>query len=145
MIANGGVLYRPHLVRGVSVEGTVRSVGIAAIPDSLRRDLGLPQRPLALVRDAMVAVVEDPHGTGGAAQVDSVVVAGKTGTAQNPHGEDHALFICFAPVAAPRIVIAVLVENAGHGATAAAPIAHKILEAFFHPAAAESAAVVAIR
>jgi penicillin-binding protein 2 len=90
-------------------------------------------------------VVSDPNGTGGQAKVDSVAVAGKTGTAQNPHGKDHALFICFAPAEAPRIAIAVLVENAGHGSTAAAPIARKVLEAYFHPAAPESAATVAGR
>jgi penicillin-binding protein 2 len=100
-------------------------------------------RSLAAVREAMASVVSDPQGTGGQARVDSVTIAGKTGTAQNPHGQDHALFICFAPVDAPRIAIAVLVENAGHGSTAAAPIARKVLEAFFHPARAESVAILA--
>jgi penicillin-binding protein 2 len=71
-------------------------------------------------------------------------VAGKTGTAQNPHGNDHALFIGFAPVEHPRIAVAVLVENAGHGSTAAAPIAQKMLQAFFHPAA-DTLRVVAAR
>jgi len=93
----------------------------------------------------MASVVSDPQGTGGQARIDSITVAGKTGTAQNPHGKDHALFICFAPVEAPRIAVAVLVENAGHGSTAAAPIARKVLESFFHPAPPESAAVVARR
>jgi len=73
-----------------------------------------------------------------------VRVAGKTGTAQN-HGIDHALFICFAPVDNPRIAMAVMVENAGHGSTAAAPIAQKVLQAFFHPVPAESLHVVASR
>jgi cell division protein FtsI/penicillin-binding protein 2 len=89
----------------------------------------------------MVAVVNDAHGTGGAAKVDSVIVAGKTGTAQNPHGNDHALFICFAPALKPEIAVAVMVENAGHGSTAAAPIAQKVLQAYFHPVPPESAAV----
>jgi penicillin-binding protein 2 len=75
--------------------------------------------------------------------VESVLVAGKTGTAQNPHGQDHALFICFAPATNPEIAIAVLVENAGHGSTAAAPLAQKVLQAYFHPALAESAAAAA--
>jgi penicillin-binding protein 2 len=74
--------------------------------------------------------------------VDSVTVAGKTGTAQNPHGKDHALFICFAPVESPRIAVAVMVENAGHGSSAAAPIARKVLQAFFHPMPPESANVL---
>jgi len=62
-------------------------------------------------------------GTGGRARVDGVRVAGKTGTAQNPHGNDHALFIAFAPVEAPRVAIAVVVENGGHGGEVAAPVA----------------------
>jgi penicillin-binding protein 2 len=144
LVANGGILCRPHLVKNVALGGGPLA-GPAAGADSLGRDLGLSPRALALVRDAMVAAVEDPHGTGGAARVDSVVVGGKTGTAQNPHGQDHALFICFAPAQAPRIVIAVLVENAGHGGTEAAPIAQRVLQAFFHPAPPESAAVVAAR
>ncbi len=93
----------------------------------------------------MVAAIYDQGGTGGAARVDSVTVAGKTGTAQNPHGEDHALFICFAPAAKPEIVVAVLAENAGHGGSAAAPLAQRVMQAYFHPAPAESAAAVAGR
>ena len=137
-MANAGTLVRPHLVRSSAAAG-----GSAGDPD--RRDLHVPPRAIRLVRDAMEAAVEDPRGTGGAARVDSILVAGKTGTAQNPHGQDHALFICFAPVEAPRIAIAVLVENAGHGGSEAAPLARKVLEAYFHPAAAESAAVLAGR
>src|SRR4029079_13250547 len=91
-----------------------------------------PSKDMASVRDAMVAVVAD--GTGYQAKVDSVHVAGKTGTAQNPHGQDHALFICFAPASRPEIAVAVMVENAGHGSTAAAPVAQKVLQAYFHPA-----------
>jgi penicillin-binding protein 2 len=56
-------------------------------------------------------------------------VAGKTGTVQNPHGEDHAIFAGFAPVDAPRIAFAVVVENAGHGGEAAAPVAARLVEA----------------
>jgi penicillin-binding protein 2 len=141
LIANGGSLVRPHLVQAV---GNAPASALAP-GDSLRRDLHLPPRALRLVRDAMEAVVEDPHGTGAAARIDSIRVAGKTGTAQNPHGKDHALFLCFAPVEAPKIAIAVLVENAGHGGSEAAPLAHAVLQAFFHPAAAESAAVLAGR
>lgn len=141
LIANGGSLVRPYVVQEVGHP----PVSAVAPDDSLRRDLHLPPRALRLVREAMESVVEDPHGTGAAARIDSVRVAGKTGTAQNPHGKDHALFICFAPVEAPKIAVAVLVENAGHGGSEAAPLAHAVLQAFFHPAAAESAAVLAGR
>jgi penicillin-binding protein 2 len=67
------------------------------------------------------------QGTGTLAQVPGVTVAGKTGTAQNPHGKDHAWFICFAPVENPKIAIAVLVENAGFGGSISAPIAREMI------------------
>ena len=138
-IANGGTLWKPHLIRSVG------STSAAASGDSIGQYVALDARSLAAVRSAMASVVSDPQGTGGQARLDSISVAGKTGTAQNPHGKDHALFICFAPVDAPRIAVAVLVENAGHGSTAAAPIARKVLQSFFHPAPPESAAVLAKR
>jgi len=139
-LANGGTLLKPHLILSIG-SGTSREE--ATEDDSLRQAVALSAGNLDVVREAMAAVVSDPNGTGGQARIDSIAVAGKTGTAQNPHGKDHALFICFAPAEAPRIAIAVLVENAGHGSTAAAPIARKVLEAYFHPAPPESAAVLA--
>ncbi|HEY3156875.1 MAG TPA: penicillin-binding protein 2 [Candidatus Eisenbacteria bacterium] len=138
-VGNGGVLLKPHLVRSVGSGGPPAS---AQADDSLRQVVPVSPYNLDAVRSAMASVVSDPNGTGGQARLDSIAVAGKTGTAQNPHGKDHALFICFAPADAPRIAVAVLVENAGHGSSAAAPIARKVLEAFFHPAPPESAAVM---
>jgi len=142
VIASNGLLLRPHLLRQVVRDG-VDIPHAVPVQDSLRTDLGLTQGDLVAVRSAMVAVVNEAGGTGGQARVDSVIVAGKTGTAQNPHGNDHALFICFAPATNPEIAVAVLVENAGHGSSAAAPLAQKVLQAYFHPAKAESTAVLA--
>lgn len=87
------------------------------------------ERDLAWVRRTMELVVSD--GTGKAARLDSVAVAGKTGTAQNPHGEDHAWFMCFAPADDPQVALAIIVENAGHGSSVAAPVAGKWLQAYF--------------
>ena len=84
---------------------------------------------LAWVRRAMELVVSE--GTGKAAAMDSVSVAGKTGTAQNPHGDDHAWFMCFAPADDPRVALAIIVENAGHGSSEAAPVAGRWLKAYF--------------
>lgn len=143
-LANGGTIVRPHVVRGM--DGAGRPASVASLrADSLRQPVAIGARAMATARAAMEAVVNDAGGTGGSARVEGVRVAGKTGTAQNPHGEDHALFVCYAPAEDPRIVVAVLVENAGHGSTAAAPIAQKVLQAFFHPEAAESLRVVAAR
>jgi cell division protein FtsI/penicillin-binding protein 2 len=71
-------------------------------------------------------------GTGGRAAVRGIEVAGKTGTSQNPHGEDHAWFIAFAPLENPVIAMAVLIENGGSGGAIAAPIAGLCMEKFFY-------------
>jgi penicillin-binding protein 2 len=68
--------------------------------------------------------------TGAVAALKDIVVCGKTGTAQNPHGENHSVFIAFAPKYDPKIAIAVYVENAGYGATYAAPIAGLMIEKY---------------
>lgn len=64
------------------------------------------------------------------AHIDSIVVCGKTGTAENPHGENHSIFIAFAPKDNPRIAMAIVVENAGYGATWAAPIVSLMIEKY---------------
>ncbi len=92
---------------------------------------------LAWVRDVLRQVVV--RGTGQQAALPDVAVAGKTGTAQNPHGEDHAWFMCFAPAEAPEVAVAVIVENAGHGGSEAAPVARRWLEAYFHGGARNAA------
>jgi penicillin-binding protein 2 len=69
-------------------------------------------------------------GTAGNIRVAEFEMAGKTGTAQNPHGNDHAIFVGFAPYNNPKIAIAVVVENAGFGSVAAAPIARDIMKAY---------------
>lgn len=84
---------------------------------------------LAWVRRTLRAVVD--RGTGHAGAVEGVAVAGKTGTAQNPHGEDHAWFMAYAPADAPEVAIALIVENAGGGGAQAAPLASEWLTRYF--------------
>jgi penicillin-binding protein 2 len=84
----------------------------------------------AVVKEGMRAAVNEAHGTARRARIKDVVVAGKTGTAQNPHGEDHSIFMAFAPYDNPKIAIAVFVENAGFGGTWAAPIASLMMEKY---------------
>ena len=94
---------------------------------------GLDLEAFALVRDGMVRVVNGENGTARylAARLPGIMVAGKSGTGQNPHGEDHAWFTCFAPVEAPEIVVTVVVENGGGGSSVAGPIAFQVLRAYF--------------
>lgn len=70
------------------------------------------------------------HGTAAGSRIPGIVMCGKTGTAQNSHGEDHSVFVAFAPRDNPKIAIAVVVENAGQGARWAAPIASFIVEKY---------------
>jgi cell division protein FtsI/penicillin-binding protein 2 len=86
---------------------------------------------LDVLRRSMLAAVEGEDGTGRGAKITGVSVAGKTGTAQNPHGDDHAWFVCFAPYDDPEIGMCVLFENSGHGAEVAVPAAHRLLLTYF--------------
>jgi penicillin-binding protein 2 len=86
-----------------------------------------------IIHRGMYDVCNTPGGTATNVVVEGVKVCGKTGTAQNPHGKPHSWFICFAPAENPTIAMCVMVENAGFGATRAAPIARDILDAYFHP------------
>ena len=80
----------------------------------------------------MRSVFESDHGTARWSRIDSIPVAGKTGTAENPHGLDHSIFMGFAPIENPKIAIAVIVENAGFGSVWAAPIATLMIEKYIN-------------
>ena len=91
----------------------------------------LPFRPshLEWIRHTLREVVD--RGTGRPGALEGIPVAGKTGTAQNPHGEDHAWFMCYAPADRPEVALAIIVENAGSGSSEAAPLAAQWLAAYF--------------
>ncbi|MBT3231795.1 MAG: penicillin-binding protein 2 [Calditrichaeota bacterium] len=93
---------------------------------------GVPNRILKKMREGMRMVVNEPRGTAYHQKSDEFIMAGKTGTAQNPHGEDHALFVAFAPFDDPLIAVAVVVEHGEHGSSTAAPIAAKIIERYIY-------------
>ena len=114
-IANGGYYITPHLNKHDSMR-------------IHRHDLNIESRHFDEVKNGMHRVMV--YGTGRHYAIDSLNMAGKTGTAQNSHGKDHAIFIGFAPVDNPKIAVAVVVENAGFGATWAAPIASMMMEQY---------------
>ena len=83
----------------------------------------------------MYLAVNSPPGSGATARIAAVKgldICGKTGTSQNPHGKDHSVFICFAPKDNPKIAVAAYIENAGFGATWAAPIASLLVERYLN-------------
>ena len=92
------------------------------------RQLPVPDRDRELLRSLLEETVA--HGTGARARVEGVRVGGKTGTAQNPHGNDHALFVGVAPIEDPRMVAVAVVERGGHGSSVAAPIIQKLIETY---------------
>lgn len=124
-LANGGSVLRPHILKEIEEHGH----RLFQPPRREYRIEGIPSGVMELIRKSLFAVVNAPHGTGARARVPGFQVAGKTGTAQNPHGEDHSWFIAFAPFDHPTIAIAAVVENAGHGSSVAAPLVQKVLKA----------------
>jgi len=129
IFANGGKRIQPHVIRSV-VDFDGRST-----TNYEWKAVELPmidQRVLQTIRRAMEQVVAGERGTGRASAIPNVKVAGKTGTSQNPHGEDHALFIAYAPADDPEIALTIIMENAGHGGAMAAPVARSILMYYFY-------------
>jgi penicillin-binding protein 2 len=139
-LANGGTPVHPRLVRAVQ---DARTQSVRELPVRLGDRLAIRPEHVELVRAAMVDVTR-PGGTAvRAAQGAPYLVGGKTGTAQvigmkagekydekrvRERHRDHALFIAYAPADAPRIALALLVENGGHGGSTAAPIAREVLD-----------------
>ncbi len=130
-IGNGGNRVTPYLVETVTdVEGRVfMRHKVESHPS-----LSISPEQLRWLQEGMLAAT-GPGGTAGLARVAGVNVCAKTGTAQNPHGQDHAVFMAYAPAEDPRIAVGIVVENGGHGGSAAAPIAKRILEAWLKPEA----------
>lgn len=143
IVANGGTIYQPQLIEKIynpdgSVQRQFAPILLGKSPAS--------EKVLALVRDGLVGAVNDRHGTARAAILEGITVGGKTGTAQVVRLEkykdvkdedipfqykDHAWFTSFAPAENPEIVVTVLMEHGGHGGSAAAPVAKKVLSRYF--------------
>lgn len=126
-LANGGYQVQPHIVDRIAYpdgSSIIREFEKERIP-------WIRQDHLRVIQQGMRKVVSEGSGRF-YADISGVEVAGKTGTAQNPHGIDHGWFISYAPYDNPEIAIAVLVENAGFGSISAAPIAGLMMEQYFH-------------
>lgn len=125
LTANNGISFEPHVVKGY-----IDAITKEYVPYKFKQiDAGIKKSVFDIVNKAMFLVVNG-HGTATHIKSLKYSISGKTGTAQNPHGKDHAWFIAYAPSEDPQIAIAVLVENIGFGGTHAAPIAKKVIEAY---------------
>ena len=123
-IGNEGFYYPPHLIKSFS-DGTPIDSNMTT-----KRVIDIKAKHFQDVKIGMCRVFEGESGTARFSKIDSIQVAGKTGTAENPHGDDHSLFMGFAPVDNPQIAIAVVVENAGFGSQWAAPMASLMIEKY---------------
>lgn len=134
-LASGGRLKQPHLV----TPPEIKKLGLDA-PEISTEEYPMQQATIDVVTRAMWGVVNEAGGTAGSARVQGFDVAGKTGTAQvvgkqfytkGGEAEDHAWFVGFAPYRNPEIVVAVFIENGGHGGSSAAPVAHAVMETYY--------------
>ena len=123
IIANKGWFITPHFVKSIGNKGP--------LPIYTKKNYTMVDAThFTSVIEGMRMVVNESGGTGSAARLTDIVVCGKTGTVQNSQGQDHSVFIAFAPIENPKIALAVFVENAGNGGTWAAPIASLIIEKY---------------
>ncbi len=123
IVANRGKYVKPHFIKTIEDE---------ELPDFTRQVVfaGIDSNYYKPVIEGMYEVFEGEHGTARWYKLDSIPMCGKTGTAENPHGDDHSIFIAFAPKDNPKIAISVIVENSGFGSTWAGPIATLMIEKY---------------
>ncbi len=142
-VFNGGILYKPQVTKLIKrPNGDI----IHRFKPQIKGRLHIKPEYLDIIKQALIAVVNEPHGTGIKAKIKGITVAGKTGTVQlmekkkkeekeERHNEikDHAWFVGVAPAKHPSIVVAVIIEHGGHGGSASAPIARELIREFLKP------------
>lgn len=121
IVANRGFYYRPHLIKAIGDKKIIKEEFTEKI------SAGVDAQHYEAVIEGMSRAV-NAGGTAASVRINGIEMCGKTGTVQNPHGENHAVFFAFAPRVNPKIAIAVFVENAGYGGTWAGPIASMLVE-----------------
>ena len=124
IVANRGFYYKPHLIKAIGDKKIIKDEFLK------KNNAGVNSSYFDVIIDGMSAVVNQPSGTAWYSRIPEIEMCGKTGTVQNPHGDDHSVFVAFAPRDNPKIAIAVVVENAGFGATWSAPIASLMVEKY---------------
>ncbi|WP_051691838.1 penicillin-binding protein 2 [Pedobacter borealis] len=123
-IANRGYYLKPHLIKGIGDKNVVKKEYV------VKNYVGIDAKYFPPVIEGMRDAVNSPWGTAKESQIPNIIMCGKTGTVQNPHGKNHSVFIGFAPMDNPKIAIAVIVENGGFGGSYAAPISSFIVEKY---------------
>jgi penicillin-binding protein 2 len=133
-IANRGYYYTPHIVKEIGTDGSLDK------RFTVKHQISIDTANFETIISGMEGAVSGvPGATARVAAINGITVCGKTGTAQNPHGDDHSVFIAFAPRKDPKIAIAVYVENAGFGSTYAAPVASLMIEKYIRDSVSNKA------
>lgn len=125
LIANDGITKKPHFLKGYYDQKLGQYIEMPT--EEIK--VNIKKKNFEIVKKGMFDVVQGEHGTARWYRIPGVEMAGKTGTVQT-HGEDHALFIAFAPFDKPEIAVVVMVENVGFGSTHAAPIARDVIKTY---------------
>jgi penicillin-binding protein 2 len=122
-IANRGFYYTPHIIKKIQD---------SSIPEKFKEihKTTIDKKYFEPVINGLFDVFEKKHGTAHSSKVNGIEICGKTGTSQNTHGQDHSIFIAFAPKDNPKIAIAVFVENGYWGSRWAGPIATLMIEKY---------------
>jgi len=151
-VFNGGIIYKPQVTKWVGPSEANKTYVFS--PQVIGK-LNFRTEHIEMIKNALIGVVNEPHGTGSRARNKDFTVAGKTGTAQvvrlkqntGPDGSeknvpvyhrDHAWFVAVAPAQGPRIAIAVVIEHGGHGGSAAAPIAGDMIRVYLQGSDSDS-------
>lgn len=126
-LANNGVAMRPRIL------GSLRTEGMDIAPTRPREAYALPyaKSTMTALRNALRRVVSAKNGTAKILNFPDLQIAGKTGTAQNPHGDNHSWFVGYAPFDKPEMVVVAIVENAGEGSKVAAPLCGEVFRFYF--------------
>jgi len=125
ILSTRGKVVRPHLALKYK---NMKGEGFTYLRPEQKQIAGISEHNWRFIQEAMSRVVYAPRGTGSRARVDSMRVFGKTGTSQNPHGEDHAWFVGWAENDSIKVAAAAVIEHGGHGGSAAAPIIQQLFE-----------------
>jgi len=128
-IANEGYYYTPHFVDSIESETQEEAAQLAPFRKK-QKVTKIPKEYFDVIKEGMHDVTV--YGTAAFIKVPGHEYCAKTGTAQNPHGKNHSLFVCFAPKDNPKIAVAVIVENAGYGSTWAGPIGGLLMEQYLN-------------
>ena len=129
IIRNEGKYYSPHFARGYYYEDSDFYEDLVFEPKFIPTTVS--DETWSILKEGMLGVIEQERGTGRISRIEGLLIRGKTGTAENPHGDDHSWFTGYVEDEINPLAFVVIVENAGGGSTVAAPIAKALIKKYY--------------